>query len=243
MGPVHQHYKTFWTPAYWQAYCEGHPVRRYRGERERQLMLQLLRLEDGHRVLEAGCGYGRLSRTLLAHRRIRWTGVELSLAMARHCREHLPGHPPVIGADISDLPFASATFDRVLCSGVLMHLEDENKALAELVRVTRPGGLLVVSGNNVFHLLGPLMHVRALFRRNYIQRFHPASFYRGHLERLGCRVEAVCGDTLLGVGVQVLGWVRLPPAWALPLVRKVDRWGESLLPHFGYELWFQAVKC
>lgn len=242
MSSVHQHYKTFWTPAYWQAYCEGHPVRRYRGEREQQLMLELLSVEDGHRVLEAGCGYGRLSRSLLSHRRIRWTGVELSPTMARHSREQLPGTPPVLRADISHLPLASNTFDRVLCSGVLMHLEDESRALAELVRVTRPGGLLVLSGNNLFHPLGLVVHLRALLRRNYVQRFHFPAFYRRQLQGLGCRVEAVRGDTLLGVGVGLFGRVILPPQWALPLVRKGDEWGKSLLPHFGYELWFRAVK-
>lgn len=242
MGRVHEYYKTFWTPAYWQAYCEGHPVRRYRGERERQLMLRLLCLEEGQSVLEAGCGYGRLSRSLLAQPGIRWTGIELSPAMARHCRDQLPGAPPVLRADVSELPFATDSFDRVLCSGVLMHLENEKQALAELVRVTRPGGLLVVSGNNLLHPLGPVVHLRALLRRHYVQRFHLASFYRRRLERLGCRLQAVYGDTLLGVGVQLPAGVMLPPAWTLPLVRAVDGWSEPLLRAFGFELWFQARK-
>lgn len=241
-GRVHQHYKTFWTPAYWQSYCEGHPVRRYRGQRERQLLLRLLRLEDGLRLLEAGCGYGRLSRPLLASAGVHWVGVELSPSMVRYCRQQLPGSPPVVQADIGELPFADGSFDRVLCTSVLVHLEDEQEGLAELVRVTRPGGRLVLSANNLLHPLGPLMQLRALFRRHYIQRSHLASFYRHQLERLGCRLEGVYGDTLLGVGLGPVGTVTLPPAWTLPLINKLDDWFESLLPYFGYELWFQAVK-
>lgn len=242
MGRVHESYKTFWTPDYWQAYCEGHPVRRYRGQRERQLMLQLLSLRPGQRFLEAGCGYGRLSRFLLQDQPLRWTGVDLSPVMARHCRDHLPGAAAVVNADVSRLPFANDSFDRVLCSGVLMHLENEEAALAELVRVARPGGLLVITGNNLVHPLGPLVQLSAWLRSNYIQRFHLAGFYRRRLERLGCRLLAVKGDTLLGVGVQVVGGLQLPPGWSLPVVSRIDSWCEGLLPVFAYELWFQAQK-
>ena len=242
MGRVHDNYMKYWTPAYWRSYCEGHPVRRYRGRREIQLALELLRLEGGQRVLEVGCGYGRLSEVLIAQPNVAWAGAELSPSMAEHCRQALPAHAWVVRADSSKLPFPAETFDRVLCNGVLMHVEDERKALKKLVRVTRRGGLLVVSGNNVLHPLGPLMHLRAALRRNYFQRFHLAAFYRHELERLGCRLESLRGDTLLGVGIQVAGRVNLPPAWSLPVVARVDQWGRSLLRYFGYELWFQAVK-
>lgn len=241
MGEVHERYKSFWTPEFWREYCEGHPVRRYRGQKEIRLARELLRLERGQRLLEAGCGYGRLSRVLLESG-ARWTGVELSPSMAEYCRRTLPREAVLVRADNGELPFAEASFDRVLCSGVLMHLEDERKALAELVRVLRPGGVLVVTGNNLLHPLGPLMHVKAALRPGYLQRFHLPGCYRRELERLGCCVETVRGDTLLGVGVQ-LGGLALPPAWLLPVIERTDRWSGVRLRWLGFEIWYQAVKA
>lgn len=48
-------------------------------------------------------------------------------------------------ADAQALPFRPATFDRVLCSGVLYHVPDCRQALAEMRRALRPGGRAVIS--------------------------------------------------------------------------------------------------
>jgi SAM-dependent methyltransferase len=52
-----------------------------------------------------------------------------------------------LSADEWAIPFQTATFDRVLCSGVLYHVADCRTALAEMRRVLRPGGLAVISTN------------------------------------------------------------------------------------------------
>ena len=51
-------------------------------------------------------------------------------------------------ADAVRLPFHDGEFDKVLCTGVLMHIVDSDLAVRELVRVLRPGGGLVCSINN-----------------------------------------------------------------------------------------------
>ena len=48
-------------------------------------------------------------------------------------------------ADINRLPFADASFDCVICSEVLEHIPEHEKALKELVRILKPQGTLVVS--------------------------------------------------------------------------------------------------
>ena len=55
-------------------------------------------------------------------------------------------HDPraTVQADLTDLPFADAAFDLVLCSHVLEHVPDDRRAMRELERVLRPGGLAVV---------------------------------------------------------------------------------------------------
>jgi SAM-dependent methyltransferase len=57
-----------------------------------------------------------------------------------------------VQADITTLPFADESFDAVLCSHVLEHVEDDRAAMRELVRVLRPGGWALV--------MVPLDHTR-----------------------------------------------------------------------------------
>ena len=49
-----------------------------------------------------------------------------------------------VAADITALPFEDGAFDAILCSHVLEHVEDDRAAMAELARVLRPGGWLLV---------------------------------------------------------------------------------------------------
>jgi SAM-dependent methyltransferase len=56
---------------------------------------------------------------------------------------------PFQRADLTALSFATNTFDFVVSWGVIMHIPDIEKALAELARVLKPGGLLVLCENNV----------------------------------------------------------------------------------------------
>lgn len=47
--------------------------------------------------------------------------------------------------DITDIPFGDGTFDRIICSHVLEHIEDDAKAISELYRVLRPGGTALIA--------------------------------------------------------------------------------------------------
>ena len=58
--------------------------------------------------------------------------------------------PSFCQADAQALPFGDAAFDRVLCSGVLYHVPDCERALREIRRVLLPGGRTVVSTNGAF---------------------------------------------------------------------------------------------
>lgn len=63
----------------------------------------------------------------------------------------MPGHPAVVRmyGDITDLPFLNCQFDTTFCISVLEHLEPEatSRAAAELLRVTKPGGRLVITAD------------------------------------------------------------------------------------------------
>jgi SAM-dependent methyltransferase len=50
------------------------------------------------------------------------------------------GRPADVVADVTDLPFEDASFDLVICNHVLEHVPDDGAAIAEMLRVLRPGG-------------------------------------------------------------------------------------------------------
>jgi ubiquinone/menaquinone biosynthesis C-methylase UbiE len=243
MSTLHQRYKRFWTPEYWQRWREDQsPYRRYKSDRDRHLALQLLALQDGARVLEVGCGYGWIAQALVTSARIQWIGIDLSSQMTSHCVQTIPKGLATV-ADALSLPFHADAFDTVLCSGVLMHVEDEPTALMEMTRVLRPEGRLVISANN---LLSPFAIPSVLWnarKRHYKQSFRPPWVYERWLKRVGLRLERMVGDTLLAVGMQLPGRIgSIPPQRWFKLMMLPDRLLETRLRYFAYEIWFAAVK-
>ena len=95
------------------------------------------------RALDAACGTGRHARRLadLGHE---VTGVDLTPEMLERARERVPEARFAEG-DLRALPAPDAAFDLVVCGLALAHVPDLRPAVAELARVLRPGGRLVVS--------------------------------------------------------------------------------------------------
>ena len=102
-------------------------------------------LEDAPpgRALDAACGTGRHA-AFLAARGHRVTGVDTSPAMLAHARARVPAATLAV-ASLVALPIPNASVDVGVCALALMHLPDLRPAIAELARVLRPGGRLVVS--------------------------------------------------------------------------------------------------
>ncbi len=112
------------------------------------LLLDALRLSPGHHALDVGCGLG--SDVFALAERVspggEVSGVDISEVMIEEARRRaLPGAPVSFQlADVCALPFADSTFDAVRAERLLMHVPDVTRALAEMIRVTRPGGRLGV---------------------------------------------------------------------------------------------------
>ncbi|MGW9347445.1 class I SAM-dependent methyltransferase [Nocardiopsis flavescens] len=76
------------------------------------------------------------------------TGLDLSpamLALARRRAAALGRAVTLVEGDAQDLPFADGDFDTVLCALALCTIPDQRRALAEMYRVLRPGGLLLLA--------------------------------------------------------------------------------------------------
>jgi len=117
---------------------------------ERPAMLALAGDVAGRRILDVGCGSGPLFAALRDRGAI-VTGIDQSTGMLELARRRLGDDADLQVAELgSPLPFPSDTFDDVTASLVLHYLEDWGPALAELRRVLKPGGRLIVSVDHPF---------------------------------------------------------------------------------------------
>ena len=112
---------------------------------ERPEMIRLAGDVAGLEILDAGCGSGPLTEALRAKNAV-VSGFDLSPAMVQLARERLGEDADVRVADLgSPLPYPDDRFDLVVASLALHYVEDWASALAELRRVLKSGGRLLVS--------------------------------------------------------------------------------------------------
>jgi ubiquinone/menaquinone biosynthesis C-methylase UbiE len=110
-----------------------------------QLILEYFGDLNGKRVLDAGCGKGRFARVLAErYPRASITSLDLAEAMLRCVPAGL--HP--CAGSLTALPFQSAAFDCAYATESLEHAIDIEGAVAELCRVVRPGGRIVIIDKN-----------------------------------------------------------------------------------------------
>lgn len=100
------------------------------------------------RVLDVGCGTGNLTRALGAAKAV-VTGIDLSAPYIEYARRHTsdPGVTFDVG-DVLNLPYPDGAFDRTLSMLALDVLPDPTRGLAEMRRVTRPGGTVAALVND-----------------------------------------------------------------------------------------------
>lgn len=117
-----------------------------------EFLVSRLGLPAGARVLDAGSGVGdfsiRLARHGLSVTAVDFSDTALAEARGRVDRAGLQRSIDLTKGDLTDLRFDSGTFDCVFCWGVLMHIPDVDKAIAELCRVVRNNGSVVISEAN-----------------------------------------------------------------------------------------------
>ncbi len=126
------------------------PLGAFVDQTETRCAFDLLRPLPGERILDLGCGTGNFSLKLAAAGAV-VTGVDLSEEMLRVAEKRANQEQRTIdflrGAGES-LPFESESFDGVITMATLEFVDDPERVLGEMLRVTRPGGRVVVGAIN-----------------------------------------------------------------------------------------------
>jgi ubiquinone/menaquinone biosynthesis C-methylase UbiE len=194
------------------------------------------------RVLDSAAGLGQDSRALArdgaravcaepSHRMI-----ELAKLVAAKEPAAGPGRVVWARAWSEALPFRAASFDAAFCKGALDHFDDPERCIAEMARVTRPDGRVVLAVANFESLGCRLQRLAERMRRRSAapgrRTYHvPSDHFTRYDLRLARRqierwvqVERVAGTSLFwGVRRWARLLARLPEPWALALLRAADR--------------------
>jgi SAM-dependent methyltransferase len=114
---------------------------------------KILSFKDGDKLLDVGCGEGRHVIHACLEHNIFGVGVDLSMRDLKTTAERFAPFAKynhnncfsIQQTDASKLPFADKSFDKIICSEVLEHIENYPAVLQEINRVLKPNGILAVS--------------------------------------------------------------------------------------------------
>jgi SAM-dependent methyltransferase len=109
----------------------------------------------GHRVLDLGCGRGILLDRLAASFRTQGFGVDISRGTLKGLKSESVASHQIACSEGENLPFRDSSFDLAFSLDVLEHVETPTRVLAEMLRVLKPGGVVLcyaISRNNRFTL-------------------------------------------------------------------------------------------
>jgi ubiquinone/menaquinone biosynthesis C-methylase UbiE len=124
------------------------PIGQLVKDTEGRLILEMLSPVKGEQILDAGCGTGVFTLDYLAAG-AEVVGLDISGPMLAVAEQKAADYPFVaVQGDMLALPFADDSFDKAVSVTALEFIEDARRAVAELFRVTRPGGVVVVGTLN-----------------------------------------------------------------------------------------------
>jgi ubiquinone/menaquinone biosynthesis C-methylase UbiE len=180
------------------------------------------RYASGREILECGCGTGLILERLAGFAQ-RAAGIDLSPGMLELARAR---GLDVREGSVTELPFEDASFDVTCSFKVLAHVRDIGRALAELARVTRPGGVVLAEFYNPLSFrglakrLGPAGKISDRTRESAVYTRFDAPWVLPRILPPGTRIEASRGIRIVTPAAA---------AMRLPGIRGMLRRAERLL--------------
>lgn len=167
--------------------------------------------------LDLGCGIGAYARGAAAEMKARIVAVDASAPAVGVARSNGFDGVDFVASDAQRLPFPDATFDFAYTINMVHHLKrgEQRPALAEALRVLKPGAPLVVFEINVTNPLFRLYMRKVFPRTRRIDRGDEEFLTPGALRRVApTGVESVAYSTFIP---------DFAPRWSLPVLRPVER--------------------
>jgi len=115
---------------------------------------------DGARILDLGCGNG-LSSYLLSKKGLKATGLDISYLFLQQAGARGSRDLNYAAGDAMNLPFKDESFDAVSSISLIEHIPDARKALSEMMRVVKPGGVILIMAPN---LLSPFVALKVFIQ-------------------------------------------------------------------------------
>lgn len=159
------------------------------------------RIVAGREVLDVACGVGYGLEIYAAAGATAVTGADVNPEAVAAAGERYGEHASVVEGDLRELPFADASFDVVTCFETIEHIEGAERGFAELRRVLRPEGVLVISSPNPDVYVGGNEH--------HVHEFRPAELAEAVGEHFanvtGYEQRAWLGSSIAAAGAAPAG--------------------------------------
>lgn len=209
------------------------PIMHLGGRAATHRLLEMCQLSASSYVLDVGCGAGNTACMIAEQYGSRVQGIDLSEVMIAKAQERarrggVEGLVEFRAADVFDLPFDAHTFDAALVESVLTPLPgDKGKAVTEMARVLRPGGL-VGANESAIDPAAPPDLLETAARHPAIYGHITPDVLRGLFEGAGLKVigleqtraeDLPSGFKDLGVRGLISFMVRVYPKILLKLIR------------------------
>lgn len=194
-------------------------------------ILSLIDLEKARTVLDVGCGVGWLTRQYAKLTQGQVIGINFSKESISEARDKAAkeglSNLKFKKMDAEDLQFENDTFDCIICSEVLEHLLDPQKALNEMRRVVKPSGRIAITTPNPWNWNAVFRKLTGKVKEQPYEQLISPSKLNKMIENAGMRIiKRKWTYYLPPVSPQ-----RKPPDILVRLSKFIER--KNLLPYMG----------